>query len=138
MLLASDIAFIEWHDGTVDAIIISPGEVVVSFGRVFVYRQKAPEQYSIENGPARLTLRGTRTIKFTGLLSVSSSEGWISDCDVECDRGPCDARMLQMGFEAGKIRMTLTNGTEFEADFAGGRLELLGTFDYVEDWNGPL
>jgi hypothetical protein len=126
-----NLAIVEWHDGVLARVQELEHGVRLHFSRVFIYRELSRDEYDIEACEASLDLQA-------GSLSACTNSSEVADCELE---GPCkedDVQSLLIGIGAGKIRLTMADGTELKTGFRTAKLELREPFVHVEHWSGPL
>jgi len=130
-----DLEAIEWHDGTLETISVSPGTLVFKFSECFVYRKRAPEIYDVETCESRLALLNLVELRIVGVID---SEAEVSDCTILSEQDPMSLSDLLAGSRSGHLELVLTNSSTVHATFGSARLELIPPYTFLEIWEGPL
>jgi hypothetical protein len=137
MTKVDGLKLVEWHDGVLQAVAISAGQVVLEIARCFVYRRMdmEVERYSIESCAGSLFVGEPNELSVVGILETGA---WISSCEISDGNDAFTPALLLSGTGPGQCNLTLANGTRIRTRFASARLELREPLSFVENWDGPL
>jgi hypothetical protein len=132
------IAFIEFHDAEIDAIVVQMNGVSsIHFTHLPVYHQRAPEKFEVWSYSASLQLNGVQRVLVNGAAGdadyVSNAVAFDDDGLVNSGRIPVEQRL-----PVSKIELQFGSGRTVEISCSEMRLTLEEAMEHVEDWLGPL
>jgi hypothetical protein len=116
-------------------VVLAAGDATLEFDRVFVFRRRGHDRYDVEAGRLRVVLHDARGFELDGGFDSSS---WISDSEIRIGEDDVEKTELLAGTRGGTVKIVFTNGVTLRAKFERAEAELLGPFEKVEVWEGPL